>query len=164
MSESISIINLYFSVIQDLGMRPCIFQIRLQPNILNQILFQSWGISVCIPCRFCDMDSEGYCEHTQRILQLHSTFWHEPFQTPFGRAWIDKHLEVTMAFWQRLLITVLVMLVTSFIVGAIWRSTFNMIIPSYIAGVIAGLAALPVWELLKRIKPKKEKNLHSANR
>ena len=65
-----------------------------------------------------------------------------------------------MAFWQRLLITVLVMLVTSFIVGAIWRSTFNMIIPSYIAGVIAGLAALPVWELLKRIKPKKQKNLH----
>jgi hypothetical protein len=39
-----------------------------------------------------------------------------------------------------------------------------MIIPSYIAGVIAGLAALPVWELLKKIKPKKEKNLHSANR
>jgi len=34
-----------------------------------------------------------------------------------------------------------------------------MIIPSYIAGVIAGLAALPVWEFLKRIKPKKEKNL-----
>jgi hypothetical protein len=65
-----------------------------------------------------------------------------------------------MAFWQRLLITVLVMLVTIFIVGTIWRSTFNMIIPSYIAGVIAGLAALPVWELLKRIKPKKEKNLH----
>ncbi len=52
-----------------------------------------------------------------------------------------------MAFWQRLLITVLVMLVTSFIVGAIWRSTFNMIIPSYIAGVIAVLAALPVWVL-----------------
>lgn len=69
-----------------------------------------------------------------------------------------------MAFWQRLLITVLVMLVTSFIVGAIWRSIFNMIIPSYIAGVIAGLAALPVWELLKRIKSKKEKNLHSAYR
>ncbi len=69
-----------------------------------------------------------------------------------------------MVFWQRLLITVLVMLITSFIIGAIWRSTFNMIMPSYIAGVIAGLAALPVWELLKRIKPKKDKNLHSANR
>jgi len=64
-----------------------------------------------------------------------------------------------MVFWQRLLIAVLVMLAASFIVGLIWRSTFNMIIPSYIAGVIAGLAALPVWELLKRIKPKKEKNI-----
>ena len=71
----------------------------------------------------------------------------------------DKHLEVNMVFWQRLLIAVLVMLAASFIVGLIWRSTFNMIIPSYMAGVIAGLAALPVWELLKRIKPKKEKNI-----
>ena len=68
-----------------------------------------------------------------------------------------------MVFWQRFLITVLVMLVASFVIGLIWRSTFNMIIPSYIAGVIAGLAALPVWELLKKIKPKKDKNLHSAN-
>ena len=64
-----------------------------------------------------------------------------------------------MIFWQRLLITVFVMLATSFIVGAIWRATFNMMIPSYMAGVIAGLAALPVWEFLKRIKPKKDKNL-----
>ena len=61
-----------------------------------------------------------------------------------------------MVFWQRLLITVFVMLVTSFIIGAIWRSTFNMMMPSYIAGVIAGLAALPVWELLKKINPKKD--------
>ena len=68
-----------------------------------------------------------------------------------------------MVFWKRLLITVLVMLAASFIISFIWRSTFNMIIPSYIAGVIAGLAALPVWELLKKIKPKKEKNLHSEN-
>ena len=69
-----------------------------------------------------------------------------------------------MVFWKRPLITVLVMLVASFIISFIWRSTFNMIIPSYIAGVIAGLAALPVWELLKKIKPKKENDLHSANR
>jgi hypothetical protein len=62
-----------------------------------------------------------------------------------------------MAFWQRLLITVLVMLAASFIAGAIWRSVFNMVIPSYLAGAISGLTALPVWELLKRIKPKKEK-------
>ena len=69
-----------------------------------------------------------------------------------------------MVFWQRLLITVLVMLASSFIVGAVWRSTFNMIIPSYIAGVIAGLSALPVWEFLKKIKPKKEKHLGSESR
>ena len=63
-----------------------------------------------------------------------------------------------MVFWQRLLITLLVMVVTSLLIAAVWRSVFNMTIPSYVAGVIAGLAALPVWELLKRIKPKKEKN------
>jgi uncharacterized membrane protein len=69
-----------------------------------------------------------------------------------------------MAFWKRLLITVLVMLAASFIISFIWRSAFNMIIPSYIAGVIAGLAALPVWELLKKIKPKKENNLEIKGR
>jgi len=69
-----------------------------------------------------------------------------------------------MVFWKRLLITVLVMLAASFIISAIWKSAFNMIIPSYIAGVVAGLAALPVWEFLRRLKPKKEKNLHSTNR
>jgi len=56
------------------------------------------------------------------------------------------------------------MLAASFIISAIWKSAFNMIIPSYIAGVVAGLAALPVWEFLRRLKPKKEKNLHSTNR
>jgi uncharacterized YccA/Bax inhibitor family protein len=62
-----------------------------------------------------------------------------------------------MAFWQRLLITVLVMLVVSFIAGTIWRSVFNMVIPGYLAGAIGGLTALPIWEFLKWIKPKKEK-------
>jgi len=68
-----------------------------------------------------------------------------------------------MVFWQRLLITLLVMVVTSLIMAAVWRSVFNMTIPSYVAGVVAGLAALPVWEFLKRVKPKKKKNLHSEN-
>jgi len=62
-----------------------------------------------------------------------------------------------MAFWQRFLITVIAMLAASFIVSIIWRSTFNMIMPSYLGGFIGGLAALPVWELLKRIKPKDKK-------
>lgn len=62
-----------------------------------------------------------------------------------------------MVFWQRLLITIIAMLAVSFIAGTIWRSVFNVAIPSYLAGAIGGLSALPVWELLKRIKPKKGK-------
>ena len=63
-----------------------------------------------------------------------------------------------MSFWKRFLITIISMVVVSFIVGVIWRSSFNMEMPSYLSGVIGGLAALPVWESLKRIKPKKGRN------
>jgi glucose-6-phosphate-specific signal transduction histidine kinase len=66
-------------------------------------------------------------------------------------------MEVNMVFWQRLLIAVIAMLAASFIAGIIWRSTFNMLMPSYLAGFIGGLTALPVWEILKRIKPKDKK-------
>jgi len=62
-----------------------------------------------------------------------------------------------MVFWQRLLITVVIMLVTSFVAGIIWHSLFSVVMPSYLAGIIGGLTALPVWELLRRIKPKTEK-------
>lgn len=60
-----------------------------------------------------------------------------------------------MPFWQRLLITVITMLAAGFIAGAIWLSLFRIGIPSYLAGIIGGLTALPIWEFLKRIKPKK---------
>jgi hypothetical protein len=70
---------------------------------------------------------------------------------------IANHLEVNMPFWQRFLITVIAMLAASFITGTIWQSVFNMGIPSYLAGIIGGLTALPAWEFLKRIKPKEEK-------
>jgi hypothetical protein len=62
-----------------------------------------------------------------------------------------------MPFWQRLAITILVMLAASFILGVFWRSIFNIPLPSYLAGIIGGLTALPVWEFLKRIKPKAKK-------
>ena len=62
-----------------------------------------------------------------------------------------------MVFWQRLFITVFSMLAVSFIVGLFWRSVFNVPIPSYLAGIVGGLTALPVWEILKRIKPKERK-------
>ena len=62
-----------------------------------------------------------------------------------------------MPFWQRLAITFVAMLVASFLVGVLWRSIFNIPLPSYLAGIVGGLTALPVWEFLKRIKPD-EKN------
>ncbi len=62
-----------------------------------------------------------------------------------------------MAFWQRLVITVVAMLATSFIVGLIWSVMFNFALPSYLAGMIGGLTALPVWEFLKRVAPKAAK-------
>jgi len=64
-----------------------------------------------------------------------------------------------MPFWQRLSITIIAMLAASFILGVFWRSVFNIPLPSYLAGIIGGLTALPVWEFLKRIKPSKKKAL-----
>ena len=64
-----------------------------------------------------------------------------------------------MVFWQRLLVTVIVMLAAGFIAGFIWRSIFNLVMPSYLAGFIGGLTALPVWEFLKRVKPKEPKKI-----
>ena len=61
-----------------------------------------------------------------------------------------------MPFWQRFLITLLAMLAASLVVGFIWQRLFNMPIPSFLAGIIGGLIALPVWELLKRIKSKEK--------
>jgi hypothetical protein len=60
-----------------------------------------------------------------------------------------------MPFWQRLLITLIAMLAVSFVVGLIWQSILNFTLPSYAAGVIGGLTALPLWEFLKRVGQKK---------
>jgi uncharacterized membrane protein YccC len=59
-----------------------------------------------------------------------------------------------MPFWQRLIITLVAMIATSFIVGLIWQALFGFDLPSYLGGMIGGLTALPVWELLRRIGPK----------
>ncbi len=67
----------------------------------------------------------------------------------------NRTMKLTLPFWQRLLITVVVMLATSFLAGVIWQGLlgFSFQLPSYAAGVIGGLAALPVWDFLKRIRP-----------
>ena len=43
------------------------------------------------------------------------------------------------------------MLLTSFFAGLVWRGVFNANIPSYLSGLIGGITAVPVWELLKRL-------------
>ena len=58
-----------------------------------------------------------------------------------------------MPFWQRILITIGVMLLTSFLVGLLWRWLFTTDIPSYLGGAVGGLTAVPTWELLRRIRP-----------
>ena len=59
-----------------------------------------------------------------------------------------------MPLWQRVLITVAIMLLTSFLVGLLWGWLFNTDIPSYLSGAVSGLTAVPTWELLRRIRPK----------
>jgi uncharacterized membrane protein YccC len=60
-----------------------------------------------------------------------------------------------MPFWQRLAITVIAIAVCSLLAGLLWNWIFGFVLPSYAGGVIGGLAALPVWEFLKRRKPAK---------
>lgn len=59
-----------------------------------------------------------------------------------------------MPLWQRLLITLITMLLTSFLAGLLWRAVFNSDIPGYLSGLVGGLTAVPVWEFLKRVGPK----------
>ena len=55
-----------------------------------------------------------------------------------------------MPFWQRLVFTLIVIVVTSVVAGLIWHRSFGFSLPGYVGGVIGGLTAVPFWELLKR--------------
>lgn len=57
-----------------------------------------------------------------------------------------------MPLWQRLLITLASMLLASFVVGLLWHWIFGGDMPSYLSGVVGGLAAIPVWEFVKRVR------------
>jgi len=58
-----------------------------------------------------------------------------------------------MPLWQRLLITLVVMLAASFVAGYVWHWVLNADIPAYLSGAVGGLSAVPTWEFLKRISP-----------
>lgn len=59
-----------------------------------------------------------------------------------------------MKRWQKLLITLIAMLLASHAAGRLWLLAFDFPLPSYLAGVSGGLAALPVWERLRWIGKK----------
>ena len=61
-----------------------------------------------------------------------------------------------MKFWQRLALTLVAIVVASFIVGLIWHKLFGFGLPSYIGGVIGGLTAVPVWDFLRRVGPQQK--------
>ena len=61
-----------------------------------------------------------------------------------------------MPFWQRSLVLVVAMMAVSFIFGLIWYSIFGIDLPAYVSGVVGGLTAVPLWDLLKKAKPKKQ--------
>lgn len=57
-----------------------------------------------------------------------------------------------MAFWLKLLITLVAILATSFVSGLVWQWLFNANMPGYLSGMVGGVSAVPVWELLKSFK------------
>lgn len=59
-----------------------------------------------------------------------------------------------MEFWQRFSITLGAMLVVSFVAGFIWQALFGFGLPDYVSGTVGGLTAIPLWDFLKRVKPK----------
>jgi hypothetical protein len=61
-----------------------------------------------------------------------------------------------LPLWQRLLLTIAVMLAASWVVSFFLQSIFSFPLPSYAAGMVGGLAALPCWEFLKRIRPSRD--------
>jgi len=59
-----------------------------------------------------------------------------------------------MPFWQRSLVLLVAVLIVSFVFSIIWQQLFGFALPGYILGVVGGLTAVPLWDLLKRIRPR----------
>lgn len=62
-------------------------------------------------------------------------------------------MKLLLPLWQRLLGTIVAMVAVSYLAGLLWENLFGFALPSYAAGIIGGLTAVPVWELLRRIRP-----------
>ena len=60
-----------------------------------------------------------------------------------------------MPLWQRICVTLVAIVVASWGVAALVETLLGLTVPSYLSGVVGGLAALPVWEFLKRVGPRR---------
>jgi len=71
-----------------------------------------------------------------------------------GLVWLN-HIDLRgndMPFWQRFLVLLAAVMGVSFITGLIWHALFDFYLPSYISGVVGGLSAVFIWDLLKKKK------------
>ena len=64
-----------------------------------------------------------------------------------------------MPFWQRSLVLVVAMMAVSFVFGLIWQAVFGFDLPDYVSGIVGGLTAVPLWDLLRKTKPKKSNDI-----
>ena len=62
--------------------------------------------------------------------------------------------EPTMPIWQRMLITLALIVAASWLVTLLLEAMLGVRLPAYIAGVIGGITGVPVWELLRRVQAK----------
>src|SRR5262249_34128817 len=68
-----------------------------------------------------------------------------------------------MPLWQRLLITLGIMLLASYLVGLLWHWLFNSDIPRYLSGAVGGLTPFRSWESRRRIRPKQKGPVREPN-
>ena len=56
-----------------------------------------------------------------------------------------------MPLWQRILLTLIAVVLVGYLAGLLWSAAFNREMPAYLSGLLGGLAAMPIWEQLKRV-------------
>jgi uncharacterized membrane protein YhdT len=59
-----------------------------------------------------------------------------------------------MPFWRRAAATLAIIVIASWVIVTLLEALIGVKLPGYLAGVVGGLAGVPAWELLGRIKPK----------
>ncbi|WP_041535921.1 hypothetical protein [Parvibaculum lavamentivorans] len=56
-----------------------------------------------------------------------------------------------MGFWMKLAFTVAAIILVSVLAGYLWYTLFNAEIPAFLSGLLGGMAAIPVWEFLRKV-------------